>query len=363
MCRQSLSAKGSLVLVLAAILLMPSEARSREDDLRRAFRRAVVIHRNLLCGGHLLQGLQVLYTVEPRSGLSMEVARDRMLEVLWRRAGDLDRNNVAVYRHGRAGIEVQLYGSAHPRATLDVLERPGVLGFHAVDTESTWWEALGPAMKDWRVARPGATLTIERSYDDVTVRADNREELEAFAATLPDLPAERILGFQEDDHLVGGAEPSARWRLYLLHAEAPVHGGHLTSATVTHNEYNHEPVISLQFNGAGATAFADLSEALVQRYLAILLDGRVMSAPKVMERIEGGRAQITLGSGRSYETLHAEAQALATVLQAGSHPATLVKLSEGVLGFSVTDGWRAMGPLPFTAQALALLLTIHYGCF
>ena len=309
------------------------------------------------------QALLIIYEVEPRPGQPLQEARDRMIDVLRRRTGGWGDSRPEIRARGEREVEIGFYSA---RGDLEmmrgILERPGVLGFHAVDSASPWLDELSLALGRWSATRSGATVTVERGYDDVVVRADILEELEAFAATLPELPAGRILGFQKEDHRVGGAESSTRWRLYLLHAEAPVHGGHIVSVDVATDEYDGAPRIALQFSAAGGAAFADLTEALVQQSLAIVLDGRVMSAPRVMERISGGRAQITMGSGRPYQELFDEARDLAVVLRAGGHPAGLRRLSEEVVGDDPQTAWQAMGPLPFTAQALALLLTIRYGC-
>ncbi len=353
-----------VLLLVCATLLAPLPVRGDDGGLLESFRRAIRIHGSLLCGHHPDQGLFVRYVVEPRPGQPLSVARDRMMEVLRRRLEDWGEPTPSITFGGEGGIDVWFPGST-PRAQVmrGVLERPGILAFHAVDTTSLWFEAVGPAMDRWGTTLDDTTVTVERGYDDVVIRAKTREELEAFAATLPEPPAKRILGFQEEEHWESGAERAPRWRLFLLHADAPVHGGHIASASATTDEHDGMPRISLEFSDAGAIAFADLSEALVQRYLAIVLDGRVMSAPKVMERIGGGRAEITLGSGRSYHEFFEEARALAVVLGSGGHPAGLRRISEDTGGPLPVEGWRALGPLPFTAQAVALLLIFRYGCF
>ena len=63
--------------------------------------------------------------------------------------------------------------------------------------------------------------------------------------------------------------------------------------------------------------------------MAIVLDGKVYSAPSIRERIGGGRASI---SG-SFST--AEAQDLAIVLRAGSLPAPVSVLEERTVGPSL----------------------------
>ena len=77
--------------------------------------------------------------------------------------------------------------------------------------------------------------------------------------------------------------------------------------------------VSLTFNGEGTKAFGDQTARVVsltapQNQVAIVLDGLVVSAPRINEAIRGGSAQIT-GS-----FTQVEAQDLANVLKYGSLP-------------------------------------------
>ena len=77
--------------------------------------------------------------------------------------------------------------------------------------------------------------------------------------------------------------------------------------------------VSLTFNGEGTKAFGDQTARVVsltapQNQVAIVLDGLVVSAPRINEAIRGGSAQIT----GNFSQL--EAQDLANVLKYGSLP-------------------------------------------
>ena len=77
--------------------------------------------------------------------------------------------------------------------------------------------------------------------------------------------------------------------------------------------------VSLDFNGEGATKFGALTQAVTglaapQNQVAIVLDGLVVSAPRINEAITGGSAQIT-GSFNQQE-----ASNLANVLKYGALP-------------------------------------------
>ena len=59
-----------------------------------------------------------------------------------------------------------------------------------------------------------------------------------------------------------------------------------------------ETLVTVELDARGKSLFGDLSAALVDRHLVIVLDGDVVSSPKVMEPIRGGRAMISLGQGK-----------------------------------------------------------------
>jgi preprotein translocase subunit SecD len=106
---------------------------------------------------------------------------------------------------------------------------------------------------------------------------------------------------------------------YLL-APAKVVGRDVASATAAIDPASASGwFVSLDFTGDGAKKFGELTQAVVnlaqpQNQVAIVLDGTVVSAPRINEAILGGRAQIT----GSFSQL--EAQDLANVLKYGSLP-------------------------------------------
>ncbi len=61
------------------------------------------------------------------------------------------------------------------------------------------------------------------------------------------------------------------------------------------------------------------------RNLAIVLDNDVISAPRIMDKIDDGNARITLGKG-SYQDIYRQVEELSLVLKAGALPAPLKKL-------------------------------------
>lgn len=119
----------------------------------------------------------------------------------------------------------------------------------------------------------------------------------------------------------------------------------------------NQAYVSLTFNNRGGRVFERVTGENVGRRMAIVLDGKVYSAPVIRERIAGGRASI---SG-NFTT--AEAQDLAIVLRAGSLPAPVSVLEERSVGpslgqESIDSGIRAA----FVGAALVILfMAFYYG--
>jgi len=113
-----------------------------------------------------------------------------------------------------------------------------------------------------------------------------------------------------------------------LDRDALLTGGDVTDARPAFDQMS-QSYVTLSFNSRGAAIFERVTGENVGRRLAIVLDGKVYSAPNIRERISGGRASI---SG-SFST--AEAHDLAIVLRAGSLPAPVIVLEERTVGPSL----------------------------
>jgi preprotein translocase subunit SecD len=105
-----------------------------------------------------------------------------------------------------------------------------------------------------------------------------------------------------------------------------VDGGDLTDARAGTNSQNGDWVVNFTFNSVGARRFADITRANVNRPFAIVLDDKVISAPRINEPILGGRGQI------SGNFTAASANDLAVLLRAGALPAPLTVVEQRSVG-------------------------------
>ena len=80
---------------------------------------------------------------------------------------------------------------------------------------------------------------------------------------------------------------------YLIKEIQILDGSMLTDAQVQFDQNTNQPMISFALNSEGAAIFGDFTERNVGNHLAIVLDGKVFSAPVINERIGGGHGQIS----------------------------------------------------------------------
>ena len=141
---------------------------------------------------------------------------------------------------------------------------------------------------------------------------------------------------------------------YLVKIDSALTGDVLQDARVTIGDFN-EPIVSITFDSKGAREFDLLTAANIGKRMAVVLDGKVYSAPVIRDRISGGRAVIE----GTFTT--AEANDLAVVLRAGALPAPLKTLQDLTVGpslgqDSIDKGLRTT----IIAGSLVLIFMIVY---
>ena len=117
-------------------------------------------------------------------------------------------------------------------------------------------------------------------------------------------------------------------RKYLVKEIPILEGGMLTDANVGFDK-NNRPLITFKLNAEGAEIFGDFTGRSVGKRLAVVLDGKVYSAPNINERIGGGSGQI---SG-NYTVL--EARDLAIALRSGALLAPIYLMEKRSVGPSL----------------------------
>ena len=116
------------------------------------------------------------------------------------------------------------------------------------------------------------------------------------------------------------------------------------------------PMVTFAFDRQGAMTFAEITAANIGRRFAVVLDGKVLTAPVIQQAIPGGRGQITGAFSI------AEAQTLAVLLKSGALPASLDIIEERSVGAALgADSIRS--GLVTGGVGLALVAAMMIGLY
>lgn len=138
-----------------------------------------------------------------------------------------------------------------------------------------------------------------------------------------------------------------------------IKGDSLTDAKQSFEQRSNAPVVSIQFDQQGGAKFAKLTSENVNRPFAIILDGKVLSAPNINEPILGGSAQIS--GSFTVET----ANQLAISLRSGALPVDLKVVEERTVGpdLGADSIQKGMIAMMIGTVALMTFIIITYGRF
>ncbi|MDR3126605.1 MAG: protein translocase subunit SecD [Rickettsiales bacterium] len=217
------------------------------------------------------------------------------IEIIRRRVDALGNKEVSIQRQGDRRIMVQIPGVESPEDVKRLVGKTAKMSFHLVNEE---------AMQS---GRPSV-----------------------------------------DDMVVDGV---------IMKKRAAVAGETLTDSRVAYD--GGEIAVTTTFNAAGAKAFAKLTSENVGRRFAIVLDGRLISAPRINDAILGGRGQITGGFTTQ------SANELSVQLRSGALPAELAVVEERTVGAGLGADSIAMGEkASLIGMALVFVsVFLAYGVF
>ncbi|MEW5766948.1 MAG: protein translocase subunit SecD [bacterium] len=148
------------------------------------------------------------------------------------------------------------------------------------------------------------------------------DEADLDKALKGEIPEGYVLAYQE-------SKDSGETAPFLLKEPAELTGATLTNAMVRFDSQFNQPYVNLSFNPEGAKRFSEVTGANIEKRLAIVLDGKVKSAPVIRSKIPDGEAMIE--GNFDYE----EAHDLAIVLRAGALPAPVEVAENRVIGPSL----------------------------
>ena len=139
--------------------------------------------------------------------------------------------------------------------------------------------------------------------------------------------------------------------------KAPIEGDAVVEARDDFDPTTGQPQVSMRMNPIGARKWGDLTGANVGKFIAIVLDDIVYSAPRVNDRIDGGNSSIS-GSFSPEE-----AKDLANILKAGKLPAPAKIVAEQVVGPTLGKDAIRGGITAFSVSFIVifLLMLVYYN--
>ncbi len=183
---------------------------------------------------------------------------------------------------------------------------------------------------DSAVLSPFTALLNQGSDDGIYLVAEEDVEAAELFLSIPEVQR----AMPRDIALQWGMDPIALTgriyrQLYVLQEDAFITGQMLENAVSARDPQFNTPQVQFELSRRGGRRFAEVTGQNVGEFLAIVLDGEVVSAPVIRDRI-GARGQIDLAGS----TLQ-EASDLALVLRAGALPAPLSIMEERTVGPSL----------------------------
>ena len=258
-------------------------------------------------------------------------ALEQAIRTIRNRADKLGVTEPTIAKRGKNNILIQLPGVKDPDRAIGIIGRTAQLEFKIVDAEATAvFDEIPAADLPAGVTRKEDTTSgpsgrpLREVYFELP--ASQQEAVERLLA--PKIPSDRVLAVGEIERNVG-PQPTTRapqdvmLRTYLLAARPGITGDYLTDAKAVQDpEMPSNYYVTMTFDQKGAKIFEKLTAENEKRKMAIVLDGKVNSAPVIQEKIGGGTARITLGGGYGQaESRFQEAKDLSLVLKAGALPA------------------------------------------
>jgi len=162
------------------------------------------------------------------------------------------------------------------------------------------------------------------------------------------IPGDVQFAFGRRPEIYGGRDVT---KFYVLKKRVQMSGEYLTDALPQLDQYG-KPTVDFRLTRDGGRIFSRVTGPNIGKPLAIVLDGKVESAPIIQDRIRD-QGTITLGPGASFD----EARDMSIVLKAGALPTDVEIIESSVVGPSLGHDSISKG---LTSSYIALLLVLVF---
>jgi protein-export membrane protein SecD len=284
-------------------------------------------------------------------------AIDQSLETLRNRIDEFGIAEPAIQPQGEDKIMIQFPGVDEKELgrIKEIISRTAKLTFQIVKTSPELQEGT-PSYADLKKMISEFETAKNMKIDPNQPINKYLRELNAFVAAK--LPPNSELLFHKETNI---NTKETTYVPYLVEKEHMAGGEDLEDAYYAFDQQTGDPEVLFRMNAAGAQKFGKGTGANVGKYMAIVLDSNVHSAPVIQSRIESS-GRITLGSRGGLQDKTNEAKDTALVLRSGALPARLEFLEERVIGPALgADAIRA-GTSSLIAGLILVLffMSIYY---
>jgi preprotein translocase subunit SecD len=238
---------------------------------------------------------------------AMDTARD----IIDKRVNALGTREPTIIREGDDRVIVQVPGLQDPQQLKDLIGKTARLEFRMVDP--------------------------------------NADPNEAAAGRAP--VGSEIVPYAE------GASSGAPYE--VLRRQVMISGEQLINAQQSYDQQSGQPVVTIRFDSGGSATFARVTAQNVGKRFAMVLDGKVLSAPSINEPILGGSAQI------SGSFTVATANNLAISLRSGALPVKMAVVEERTVTPELGKDSIEKGAIAgiIATVAVLVLMIVVYGRF
>ncbi len=276
------------------------EDQKKIDDIKEIKNKSVKL------GLDLQGGMYVVLKAETTNLSKGEEKRDavnKALVVIRNRVDQFGVSEPSIMRQGQDRIIVELPGVKDPKRVKKLLDVRGKLEFKIVDEELSQTELPIPRRDNFKDMETG------KLKEDLVLPED-KEVLPVY--------------IKEKDS-------DARVKKYyvIVNKEASLTGAYLKTASVDISQFG-DAAVSFKLKSEGAEQFFKVTSENIGKQLAIVLDGKVQSHPKIQDAMKYG-GQIT-GNFKV-----PEAQDLALILRAGAIPVDLKYMEQRIVGASLGE--------------------------
>lgn len=279
-----------------------------------------------------------------------------------------------IKRKANNQIQIQLPGFKDPEKAKELLGRTAQLEFKIADDESALLDPVRGELSACPGGQDGFQLPLPDagcwSVESVELPAGTQRQVTYLAANRRDQIEAAIEKHAKPkldrDHEIGIGEATVGrgpvkerfYRTYLLRAKTELTGDYISDARVgTDNSQGAgKPVVVFTMSPEGGRLMEKLTTENLHRRMATVLDSKVETAPYIQGKISTN-GQITLGSGRDFQTMYEEANEIALVLKAGALPAPVTIFEERTVGATLGPELIKKGT---TAALVGLLLVVAF---